>query len=108
MGHFQRGGGDTEGEEVWRGTSVEVLRANKGISLKGTEAYVCCIKRGSPVSAVTCLVQAAGQGEPGIMGKRRRSNAKESMKIVPDFLGLLGQMQSCYQFCSLERIQILS
>lgn len=73
-----------------RWTSVQVLRANKEISLKGTGAYVCCIKRGSPVSAATCLVQAAGRGEPGIMGKRKRSNAEESMKIVPDSRELSG------------------
>ena len=66
-----------------------MLRANKEISLKGTEAYVCCIKRGSPVSAATCLVQA-GQGKPGIMGKRKRSNAEESMKIIPDLRELSG------------------
>ena len=69
---------------MWRWTSVQALRANKDISLKGTETYVCCIKRGSPVSAATCLVQAAEQGEPGIMGKRKRGNAEESVKIVPD------------------------
>lgn len=42
------------------------------------------------MSAATCLVQAAGRGEPGIMGKRKRSNAEESMKIVPDSRELSG------------------
>lgn len=65
-----------------RWTSVQVLRANKEVSLKGTGAYVCCIKQVHRVSAATCLVQAAGRGEPVIMGKRKRSNAEESMKIV--------------------------
>lgn len=75
---------------MWRWTSVQVLRANKEISLKGTEAYVCCIKRGSPVSSATCPVQAAEQGEPGIMGKRKGGNAEESVKIDPDSRELSG------------------
>lgn len=86
-----------------RWTSVQVLRANKEVSLKGTGAYVCCIKREVHRECWgTCLVQAAGRRASN-HGKEKESNAEESMKIVSiqeNFLGLLGQMQSCYQFCS--------
>lgn len=53
-----------------------VLRANKEVSLKGTGGLCVLHKRGSPVSAATCLVQAAGIGEPVIMGKRREQCKK--------------------------------
>ena len=72
-----------------------VPRVSKEISLMGAEACVCCIKRGSPESVARCLVQAAGQGEPGIVGKRKRRNTEKSdskwtVKNFPDSRELAG------------------